>query len=117
MAFRTLEITNPADIHIKNHQLEITQEKFAYCYGDSVWKEYSIVHQNTGNSIRLSKAERYELAHGLHNACMIQKQKSTILSAISVMCESLKQCYLENDISLLELPTVLPIESLELVNE
>jgi CRISPR-associated protein Cas1 len=76
-----------------------------------------IVHQNTGNSIRLSKAERYELAHVLHNACMIQKQKSTILSAISVMCESLKQCYLENDISLLELPTVLPIESLELVNE
>ena len=36
MAFRTLEITNPADIHIKNHQLEITQKKFAYCYGDSV---------------------------------------------------------------------------------
>lgn len=30
MAFRTLEITNPADIPIKNHQLEITQEKFAY---------------------------------------------------------------------------------------
>ena len=27
MVFRTLEITKPADIHIKNSQLEITQEE------------------------------------------------------------------------------------------
>ncbi len=26
MSFRTLEITEPSEIHIKNHQLEITQE-------------------------------------------------------------------------------------------
>ena len=26
MAFRTLEITNPTEIHIKNFQLELTQE-------------------------------------------------------------------------------------------
>ncbi len=26
MSFRTLEITNPTDIHIKNNQLELTPE-------------------------------------------------------------------------------------------
>jgi CRISPR/Cas system-associated endonuclease Cas1 len=26
MSFRTLEITNPTEIHIKNNQLELTQE-------------------------------------------------------------------------------------------
>ena len=35
MSFRTLEITNPTEIHIKNNQLELTQEnrQISVCNG------------------------------------------------------------------------------------
>ena len=76
-----------------------------------------VAHENVGTNIMLNKAERYKLAHVLHDACMIDGHKMTILSAIDIMCESLKRCYLENDIELLKLPTVIQIEEMELINE
>lgn len=76
-----------------------------------------VAYENIGANVTLTKSERFELAHVLHNACMIGKKKLTILSAIEVMCESLKNCYLKNDTTLLELPTVIKIEKMGLINE
>lgn len=76
-----------------------------------------VTYDNIGSNLFLTKNERYEIAHVLHNACMIGEQKMTILSAIDVTCESLKNCFLDEDTSLIKLPTVLTIESMELINE
>jgi len=76
-----------------------------------------IAHKNIGANVILNKAERYELAHVLHNACVLDGYKMTVLSAVDIMCESLKRCYLENNTELLKLPTVIPIEEMELINE
>jgi CRISPR-associated protein Cas1 len=53
-----------------------------------------VTYENIGSNVVLSKNERYELAHVLHNACMIGKEKMPIISAIDIMCESLKKCYM-----------------------
>ena len=64
MAFRTLEITKPTEIHIKNSQLELTQED------GQVYipiEDLSVI-MTIGSNIRLStmdlsihpKADRYE---------------------------------------------------------
>ena len=76
-----------------------------------------VAHKNVGSNVILNKSERYELAHVLHNACMIGEKKLTILSAIDIMCESLKRCYLYEDVDLLELPMVIGVEKMELINE
>ena len=76
-----------------------------------------VAYENLDSNIILSKKERYELAHVLHNACLMQNHKMTILAAIDIMCESLKRCYFENDISLLELPTVTKTEKMGLISE
>lgn len=76
-----------------------------------------VVHKNIGSNIILIKQERYELAHVLHNACIMEGHKMSILSAIDIMVESLRRCYLEKHSSLLCLPTVIPEENMELVNE
>ena len=39
-------------------------------------------HDNIGSNIQLSKAERRELAHVLHNACMVEGTKVNIMSAL-----------------------------------
>lgn len=76
-----------------------------------------VAYNNISNSIMLSKTERYEIAHVLHNGCIMDGRKMTILSAIDMMCESLKKCYMEDEPNLLKVPTVIPIENMELVNE
>lgn len=86
MAFRTIEISNSANIHIKRR---------------------AIARSLAGGG----------LSSRVWNTCMIGKKKLTILSAIEVMCESLKNCYLKNDTTLLELPTVIKIEKMGLINE
>ena len=49
-----------------------------------------VSHDNIGSNIQLSKAERRELAHVLHNACMVGGTKVNVMSAIDLMVESLK---------------------------
>lgn len=73
--------------------------------------------KNIGTNVILTKKERYEIACVLHNACMIKEEKMTILSAIDIMVESLKKCYLEEDSSILETPIILPVEKMELISE
>ena len=67
--------------------------------------------------IQLSKNERREIAHVLHNACMIDGAKVNVMSAIDMMVESLKRIILDDSDEKLILPIVLPIESMEGITE
>ena len=70
------------------------------------------VFQNQGESILLSRKERHDIAHVLHNACIVDRMKINIQSAIDAMCESLKRIILNDSNEELLLPNILPIESL-----
>ena len=76
-----------------------------------------VAFYNMGANEKLSKAERRELAHVLHNACMLDGVKMNILSAIDEMCESLKRIILDKSDEELKLPVILPIESMEGITE
>lgn len=69
-----------------------------------------VAHDNIGSNVQLSKNERREIAHVLHNACMIDGVKVNAMSAIDMMVESLKRIILDNSSEKLMLPTVLPVE-------
>lgn len=75
------------------------------------------VYNMEGTNIYLNKNERYELASILNHACIIKKQKMPIINAIDVMCDSLKRKYLDEDGTMLDLPEIIPIERLNMVNE
>lgn len=74
-------------------------------------------HNCISSNIQLSKAERREIAHVLHNACMIDGTKTNIMSAIEIMGESLRRIILENSDEPLKLPVILPVESMEGITE
>lgn len=57
-----------------------------------------VAHENVGSNIQLSKTERRELAHVLHNACIVDGVKINVMSAIDMMVESLKRIILENSV-------------------
>lgn len=76
-----------------------------------------VAHDNIGSNIQLTKTERRELAHVLHNACIIDGTKVNVMSAIDIMVESLKRIVLDGSTEKLKLPTIIPIESLEGVTE
>lgn len=76
-----------------------------------------LAHNNIGSNIQLTKNERREIAHVLHNACMVDGIKVNVMSAIDMMVESLKRIILDNSKEKLILPTVLPIESMEGITE
>ena len=76
-----------------------------------------VEHDNIGSNIQLSKNERREIAHVLHNACMVDGVKVNVMSAIDMMVESLKRIILDNSSEKLILPTVLPVESMEGITE
>lgn len=70
-----------------------------------------------GSNIQLTKNERREIAHVLHNACMIDGIKINVMSAIDIMVESLKRIILGQSDEKLMLPRILPIESLKGITE
>ena len=76
-----------------------------------------VAHDNIGSNIQLSKAERRELAHVLHNACIVDGIKVNVISAIDIMVESLKRIILENTTERLKLPIIIPIEAMEVITE
>ena len=76
-----------------------------------------VVHDNVGSSIRLSKTERRELAHVLHNACKVDDMKVNVMVSIDIIVESLKRIILDNSSEKLKLPLILPVESLEGITE
>lgn len=76
-----------------------------------------VAHENMGLNLKLSKNERKNLAHVLHNTCIIDEKKVNILSAIELMVESLKRIILYESEEKLRLPIVMPTESLEGITE
>lgn len=76
-----------------------------------------VAHDNIGSNIQLSKTERRELAHVLHNACIVDGIKVNVMSAIDIMVESLKRIILENTTERLKLPVIIPIEVMEGITE
>ena len=76
-----------------------------------------VAHDNIGSNVQLTKSERREIAHVLHNACMVDGVKVNVMSAIDMMVESLKRIILDNSNEKLMLPMVLPVESMEGITE
>ena len=76
-----------------------------------------VAHENIGSNVQLSKAERRELAHTLHNACIVEGIKVNVMSAIDIMVESLKRIILENANEKIKLTVIIPIEDMEGITE
>ena len=76
-----------------------------------------VAHNNIASNIQLTKSERRELAHVLHNACIGDGVKVNVMSAIDIMVESLKRIILDASTEKLKLPMILPIESMEGITE
>ena len=76
-----------------------------------------MVHNNIASNVQLTKSERRELAHVLHNACSVDGVKMNVMSAIDIMVESLKRIILDTSTEELKLPIILPIESMEGITE
>ena len=76
-----------------------------------------IAHENIGPNERLSKSERAALAHVVHNACLVNREKVNILYAIKLMAESYKRTLLQETNKELALPTIISIENMEGITE
>lgn len=76
-----------------------------------------VAHENINSNVQLSKAERRELAHVLHNACIVDGVKVNVMSAIDMMVESLKRIVLEKSTESLKVPLIIPIENAEGITE
>ncbi|MBQ0004618.1 MAG: type II CRISPR-associated endonuclease Cas1 [Clostridiales bacterium] len=76
-----------------------------------------VAHNNVGTNLQLSKVERKAIAHILHNACMVCGAKVNVMASIDIMVESLKRIILDKSSEPLQLPTILPVESMEGITE
>ena len=76
-----------------------------------------VAHDNIGTYEWLTKAERSSLAHVLHNACLVNGTKVSVLYAIELMSESYKRILMHESEEELVLPTVISIESMEGITE
>lgn len=76
-----------------------------------------VAHENTGTNEWPTKAERSSLAHVLHNACLVNGTKVSVLYAIELMSESYKRILMHELEEELVLPTVISIESMEGITE
>lgn len=74
-------------------------------------------HDNIGSNVKLSKTERKELAHVLYHACIVDKCKVNVMTAIDIMIESLKRIVLDESDEELKLPVIIPIEEMEGITE
>ena len=130
MAFRIIEISHDAELHIKNGQLEITQGGRNISYSHRrYWADYDDWTQYTAfyhgfvdiewkqSGFDDTGSERYSLAGVLYNACIVNGTKINILTAITEMCESLKCIIYDNSDEQLKLPAILPIERIDGVTE
>ena len=68
---------------------------------------------NIGTNEWLTKAERSSLAHVLHNACLVNGTKVSVLYAIELMFESYKRILMHESEEELVLRAVISIESME----
>lgn len=76
-----------------------------------------VAHENIASNLQLTRKERSELAHVLHNACMLNGNRMNVMSAVDAMVESLKRIILDSSHEDLCLPVILPVESMEGITE
>lgn len=76
-----------------------------------------VAHDNIGSNIQLSKTERRELAQVLHNACIVDGTKVSVMSSIDIMVESLKRIILDKTVERLKMPVIIPTEAMEGITE
>lgn len=76
-----------------------------------------VAYEKIGYNLQLTKKERRDIAHVLHNACIVNGVKVNVLTAIDLMSESLKRIILHKSDEKLQLPTLLPVESMEGITE
>lgn len=76
-----------------------------------------VAYENVGSNVQLSRTERRELSHVLHNACVVEGIKVNVMAAIEMMVESLKRIILEDSNEKLKLPVIIPIEDMEGITE
>ena len=76
-----------------------------------------IAYHNMGSNEKLSKTERKNLAEVLFLACEINGQRVNVITAIGLMCDSLKRIILEYSEETFALPMILPYEILEDITE
>ena len=79
-----------------------------------------IIASRVANSnIELNKSQRYDLAHVLHNACIIENKKTNILISIDLMINSIRNYISNNNAKIQDvlLPTIIPEESMEIMTE
>lgn len=74
-------------------------------------------HEVIGSNVILTKTERRQLANVLHNACIVDDMKVTVMAAIDLMVESLKRIILDSEKAELKLPTVIPVEEMKEITE
>lgn len=75
-----------------------------------------IAYHNVDSNIILTKKQRFALAHVVHNACRMNDKRMNVLSGIELMVDSYRKTVIEKENHLV-LPTIMPIESMELLNE
>ena len=76
-----------------------------------------VAHENIGSNLLLTKSERREIAHVLHNACVVEGTKVNIMTSIDAMVESMKRIVQDDTQEELKLPLIIPTESIEAVTE
>ena len=76
-----------------------------------------VAHDNIGSNVILTKNERRALAHTLHNACIMDGVKMSIMSAIELTVSSLKRIILDKTNEKLLLPVIIPVENMEVISE
>lgn len=76
-----------------------------------------IAYDVVSSSMWLSKEQRYKLANVLHNACIIDGKKTTILAAIQIMIDSFRKYVFNEAVESIITPTILPIEEMGLIRE
>lgn len=55
-----------------------------------------VAHEIVSSSVWLSKEQRRKLAGVLHNVCMIDGKKTTVLAGIDIMTDSMRESVLAN---------------------
>ena len=76
-----------------------------------------VAHGNIDSKNILTKSQRKNLSMVLHHACLINGNRYSVLEGIDIMVQSLKKAVLLDEYDELHLPTIIPIEVIEVVSE
>lgn len=76
-----------------------------------------VAHEIVTSSKWLTKEQRYQLANVLHNMCMMNGKKMTVLAAIDMVTDGLRRYVLNEKVKKVQLPLILPIETVGLITE